>query len=254
MTRLLLIGELNETMKSISEHLMSNFQVQICSENIKNVIDMIKIFRPTVLIMNVTELKSNAVTILEELNSKKNFMPFIIIANKETVSEINNLSDKFRNKRVLIRPICISDVSRTCNEMLGRVNTAYKEEENGEDNDKAKILIVDDNAIVLRNVKNILDEKYNVIIANNGEKGLEFARTRKPDLILLDYEMPGMNGSQVFAKLKEDSELCNIPVIFLTSVSEKNQIMEVMKNRPNGYILKPPAKDKLIEVIKGALK
>lgn len=140
----------------------------------------------------------------------------------------------------------------TCNEILGIEHVVEKNAV--VESKKVNILVVDDNALVLRNVKTILEEEYNVIIANNGEKGLEFARTRKPDLILLDYEMPGMNGNEVFAKIKEDSELCNIPVIFLTSVSEKNQIMEVMKNRPNGYILKPPAKDKLIEVIKGALK
>ena len=252
MTRILLVGELNETLKSISEHLMKNFQVQICSENVKNVIDMIKIFKPSALVINVTEVKEDVVSIFDELKYKNSFMPMVVIASKEAAAEIGSLLDNFRKKRVLCRPVRISDVVSTCNEILGIEHVVEKNAV--VESKKVNILVVDDNALVLRNVKTILEEEYNVIIANNGEKGLEFARTRKPDLILLDYEMPGMNGNEVFAKIKEDSELCNIPVIFLTSVSEKNQIMEVMKNRPNGYILKPPAKDKLIEVIKGALK
>lgn len=252
MTRILLVGELNETLKSISEHLMKTFQVQICSENVKNVIDMIKIFKPSALVINVTEVKEDVVSIFDELKFKNSFMPMVVIASKEAAAELGSLLDNFRKKRVLCRPVRISDVVNTCNEILGIEHAVEKKAV--VESKKANILVVDDNALVLRNVKTILEEEYSVSIANNGEKGLEFARTRKPDLILLDYEMPGMNGNEVFAKIKEDSELCNIPVIFLTSVSEKNQIMEVMKNRPNGYILKPPAKDKLIEVIKEALK
>ena len=252
MTRILLVGELNETLKSISEHLMKNFQVQICSENVKNVIDMIKIFKPSALVINVTEVKEDVVSIFDELKYKNSFMPMVVIASKEAAAEIGSLLDNFRKKRVLCRPVRISDVVSTCNEILGIEHVVEKNAV--VESKKVNILVVDDNALVLRNVKTILEEEYNVIIANNGEKGLEFARTRKPDLILLDYEMPGMNGNEVFAKIKEDSELCNIPVIFLTSVSEKNQIMEVMKNRPNGYILKPPSKDKLMETIKEALK
>lgn len=251
MARILLIGALNETMKSISEHLMKNFQVQICSENVKNVVDMIKIFKPSALVINITEVKGDVIPIFEELKYKNSFMPMVVIATKEAVSEIDGVLDNFRKKKILCRPVRISDVIYTCNEILGI--THVEEKNDITEIKKPNILVVDDNALVLRNVKSILEEDYNVIIANNGEKGLEFARTRKPDLILLDYEMPGMNGSQVFAIIKEDEEICNIPVIFLTSVSEKSQIMEVMKNRPNGYILKPPAKDKLIEVIKGAL-
>ena len=252
MTRILLVGELNETLKSISEHLMKTFQVQICSENVKNVIDMIKIFKPSALVINVTEVKEDVVSIFDELKYKNSFMPMVVIASKEAAAEIGSLLDNFRKKRVLCRPVRISDVVSTCNEILGIEHVVEKNAV--VESKKVNILVVDDNALVLRNVKTILEEEYNVIIANNGEKRLEFARTRKPDLILLDYEMPGMNGNEVFAKIKEDSELCNIPVIFLTSVSEKNQIMEVMKNRPNGYILKPPSKDKLMETIKEALK
>ena len=230
MTRILLIGALNETMKSISEHLMKSFQVQICSENAKNVIDMIKIFKPAALVINITEVNDDVVPIFEELKFKNSFMPIIVIATKETETTLGGLLDNFTKKRVLCRPVRISDVVNTCNEILG-IEPAEDNKEAAVGN-KANILVVDDNALVLRNVKAILEEEYNVTIANSGEKGLDFARTKKPDVILLDYEMPGMNGSQVFAKIKEDPKLNGIPVIFLTSVSERNQIMEVMKNRP----------------------
>lgn len=99
MTRILLVGELNETLKSISEHLMKNFQVQICSENVKNVIDMIKIFKPSALVINVTEVKEDVVSIFDELKYKNSFMPMVVIASKEAAAEIGSLLDNFRKKK-----------------------------------------------------------------------------------------------------------------------------------------------------------
>lgn len=251
MTRILLIGELNETMKSISEHLMSNFQVQICSENVRNVIDMIKIFRPALLVMNINTLNDEVVLIFNELNNENSFMPLVMISDKESEAGLNELSSNFDNKRIVLRPVYASDISRACNEILGRkeLTDKYKEKTY-----RPTVLLVDDNPLVLRKVKTMLDDDYNIIIANDGEKGFAFAKNRKPDLILMDYEMPGMNGSEVFAKIKDDPEIANTPVIFLTSVSDKEHIMEVMKNHPNGYILKPPSNEKLIEAINEALK
>ena len=106
-------------------------------------------------------------------------------------------------------------------------------------NEKQHILIVDDNAMVLRNIKGILDTKYSVAVATSGLQAFVSIGKKMPDLILLDYEMPTMNGKEVLEKLQSDEELSEIPVVFLTSADSKEIVMELLALKPAGYILKP---------------
>ena len=70
-----------------------------------------------------------------------------------------------------------------------------------------------------------------------------------PDLILLDYEMPEMNGKEVMEKLQSDEELREIPIVFLTSADSKEIVMELLALKPAGYILKPVESQMLLERI-----
>lgn len=107
------------------------------------------------------------------------------------------------------------------------------------ENSKPHILIVDDNAMVLRNIKAILDKDYSVAVAASGKHAFRSIDNKKPDLILLDYEMPEMNGKEVMEKLLENDALKDIPIVFLTSLDSKQQVMELLALKPAGYILKP---------------
>ena len=116
------------------------------------------------------------------------------------------------------------------------------------------ILIVDDEPDAIDIVDAMLSEigDFNVLTANNGKKGLEKAKEAKPDLIILDVQMPEMDGFQVFGALKRDDSTKNIPVIMLTGVGEKTGIKfsaQDMKNyigeEPDAYIEKPVEPDEL---------
>ena len=70
-----------------------------------------------------------------------------------------------------------------------------------------------------------------------------------PDVILLDYEMPDMNGKEVMKKLQSDEELREIPIVFLTSADSKEVVMELLALKPAGYILKPADSQMLLDRI-----
>ena len=70
-----------------------------------------------------------------------------------------------------------------------------------------------------------------------------------PDLILLDYEMPEMNGKQVLQKIREQEEYADIPVVFLTSMDTREIVMELLALQPAGYILKPVDSQMLLDRI-----
>lgn len=107
---------------------------------------------------------------------------------------------------------------------------------------KKKILVVDDSGAVLRNVKGWLGEKYQVILANSGAMAIKYLSNDRPDLVLLDYEMPVINGKQLLEVIRSEREFSSIPVIFLTGKGDKESVMEVMSLKPEGYLLKtmPP--------------
>ena len=81
---------------------------------------------------------------------------------------------------------------------------------------KHSILIVDDTPMVLRALGDILKNDYNVLVAKTGESGIASAKKNRPSLILLDIMMPGMSGFDAIKIIKEDDEIKNIPVIFVS--------------------------------------
>ena len=89
------------------------------------------------------------------------------------------------------------------------------------------ILFIDDSEVDRRLIERILTKKdYRVILASDGESGLEMAQREKPDLILLDVVLPGISGIEVCKQLKKDPETKNIPVIFLTGMDTPKTLID----------------------------
>jgi CheY-like chemotaxis protein len=121
-----------------------------------------------------------------------------------------------------------------------------------------KVLIVDDEPDAVDFAQEIVEgEGYTVVTASDGAKGLAAMRREKPSLVILDVQMPDMDGFEVFQEMKRDKALKSIPVVMLTGIREKvgigfsaNEMKDYMGQRPDDYIEKPidPAK------LRGALK
>lgn len=152
----------------------------------------------------------------------------------------------------LTRPVSKETVLNTCAEIIESISPDH-DGGLGEDR-KKQILIVDDNAMMLRNIKNLLQDKYQVAVAASGAQAFTQIGRKKPDLILLDYEMPIMNGEMVFEMLLQDEDTRDIPVVFLTGISSKDVVNSILQLKPAGYILKPPAKERLLETIDNVLR
>lgn len=112
----------------------------------------------------------------------------------------------------------------------------------GEAVDKLKefksILIVDDDATALRSMKSLLSTHYKILVASSGMNAITILAKNKVDLILLDFEMPIVNGPKVLEMIRSDPNTANIPVMFLTAKGDKRSIMEVLRFKPEKYLLK----------------
>lgn len=111
------------------------------------------------------------------------------------------------------------------------------------------ILVVDDDRIILKMLKTALSDNYDVTTMVNGIVAEKFLETKDVDLVILDYEMPIETGADVFRKIKSNPRIAHTPVCFLTGVSDREKIMEVMSLKPHGYLLKPIDMDMLLSTI-----
>ena len=106
--------------------------------------------------------------------------------------------------------------------------------------DRATVLVADDSLVIRAVVRGGLeDEGYRVVEAVDGLAALEQCRRDPPDVILLDIEMPGLDGYEVLAALKGDAELQDIPVVFLTSRSGITDVVAGLRGGAHDYLKKP---------------
>ena len=119
--------------------------------------------------------------------------------------------------------------------------------------DRKRILIVDDTPSYAGMVREWLKDRYKVDIVTAGMQAITFLMKNPVDLILLDYEMPVVNGPQVFQMLRQEVTTKDIPVVFLTGVGTKEEVKKVMELKPDGYILKSTTKDQLLGYLSGLL-
>lgn len=111
------------------------------------------------------------------------------------------------------------------------------------------ILVVDDNAMMLKMLKEHLHDDYDVATAASGRVALKFLERKTTDLILLDYEMPDESGPDVLEQLRASEHTKDIPVIFLTGVTDTKKIKEALALKPQNYLLKPVDREKLLDTI-----
>ena len=120
---------------------------------------------------------------------------------------------------------------------------------------KKKILIIDDDPLMRRLVHFRLVKHFghNILEAEDGSKGVELAKSEGPDVILLDWKMPGMDGMEVISILKSHSNTRSIPIIMLTGKSLFGDMEDALSEGAMGYVVKPVGLDKLSRQINHAL-
>ncbi|MCR5830714.1 MAG: response regulator [Lachnospiraceae bacterium] len=111
---------------------------------------------------------------------------------------------------------------------------------------KKRILIVDDDIMTLKILQKYLEDTYDVVTENAGYRFVEKMGSYGADLILLDIEMPVVNGIEAFDKLIKDPELNETPVVFLSGVANPNLVRELMGKGAAGYLVKTIPKSELL--------
>ena len=126
--------------------------------------------------------------------------------------------------------------------------------DNKKDYSKYRVLIVDDIPVNIILLKTMLTRtNVGILTATNGEEALETVRKSKPDLMLLDIQMPVMNGWEVLKAINDDPELKGIPVIVVSAFTSPEDIEQSMRLGAAGFIKKPVIMDILLSSVTSQL-
>ncbi|MDY6325347.1 MAG: response regulator [Catonella sp.] len=163
-------------------------------------------------------------------------LPYYIIGDNKELDAFKKFPDSGRRAE-FTRPVNVDEAAQTISEDLAGVFS------------KKKILVVDDSGTMLRKIKGWLEGKYKITLANSGARAMKALALEIPDLVLLDYEMPIVDGRQVLGMIRDEPEYANIPVIFLTGKSDAESVKSVLSLKPEGYLLKTEEPAKIIAEI-----
>ena len=248
MQKIFLIGKFNHDFEKINEYLSSFFSVQVCVDSLALVKGMLKLNKPDVIVVNLDGLDAVKLDILEELKTSYSDIP-ILCMKEGQVQEA--FADILQGEPFHIIPGTLADdiLLEKIYEVLHIDYDVDSSEFHKERSNKKCILLIDDSAIQLRALNEMLKGQYDVMMATSGVKALTLIGKRLPDIIFLDYNMPLCDGKMTLQMIREIEEAKDIPVIFLTGLSDMEHISAVLDLHPAGYLLKPASQKMIFEVI-----
>lgn len=256
MKRVLLIGKFNEFLRMLNKELSYYFSMQLCSDNLELLEGMLKMGKPDIILISASELKESHQELFRFLDTKYSHISVFCIGNKEELEFVNDFPASGRVRKIM-RPVLIKDIAAAINGSLDIETPSNVPEHRKAEEGKAEkktILLVDDTAVQLRAMENILKPDYNIKMATSGMAALEIVKKCTLDLILLDYDMPDCDGKETFERIRKEENGKTVPVVFVTGVNEKERIMAVLKLKPEGYLVKPVKRDALLDIVRQTLE
>lgn len=244
--KLLVIAKSLHQRKILKEKLNIMLHSEIAVIGEKEIIETIKTFQPQHIVcyMNQMEKADNEAVI--DVLKQENFLnsELILLGTEEECGEFKKEACLEMCIEVR-RPVSLNNFVLSLEAILD----CQCREKLQQDVYKRDILVIDDNPVSLKSIKLWLEDTFRVSIVNSGDTALKFLEKKHADLILMDYLMPGMDGKQTLEKIRSNSQTKDIPVFFLTGLSDNEKAQEVMELNPQGYFLKTAHKEEMLTAI-----
>lgn len=264
--RVLLGGRNNTVIDDFFLLLGDAFDSVTTTERYEDILAHLRLCNPNVFVFCMNAEPREIITRMgaAKQQMKKQNIPFVLIGTEEECSDFCAISPRIADL-ILTKPISAVAIQSAIIKYMEEKEKQEKEEaeiqRQLEEMKKRKelaamkkhILVVDDDPLMLKLMREYLHEDYEVATAVSGKIALKFLEKKKTDLILLDYEMPVEDGPAVLKKLRQREETKDIPVVFLTGITDSEKIKKVLVMKPQGYLLKPIDSEKLMETIHNVL-
>lgn len=255
----MIISKLDEEAKQLYDHLSPFCQCHLCADTEAVVLKMLSLVEPDVVVVPLPGSDSDPGNIFFLLDRDVHRPPIVAIGSVAIQSRLIK-GRWLPSKRVIFlqRPIELEDVVSCVKDSLpqdeGR-GTLEEPEERKErrPGERKKVLVVDDDPSMVRVVHGMLVKYWDVSTATSGARAFVAISRSRPDLILLDYDMPVLDGKKTLEALRADKRTRDIPVVFLTGLSDFDHVEDILSLQPQGYLLKPPSEVKLLQTLRSIL-
>ena len=235
------------------------FRVHVARSG-KEALEQIDIMPPDAMILDLMMPEVDGFEVLRTIRGREKTarLPVLILTAKHVtrdelkVLEGNNIQQLIAKGAVSKKEL-LAAVNKMVFPYQGSEAPSLGKTSTDKNSDKSTILVVEDNPDNMMTVKALLRETCNIIEASDGEAGLESARMFKPDLVLLDISLPGMDGFEVLAQIRKQEHLSRVPVIALTARAMKGSKEDIMAHGFDGYISKPIDGERLRKSIREIL-
>lgn len=256
--KILLTGKNKAIIDDFFEQMWESFTCMSTSIRYPDMTQHVEIYQPDLFVLCLNGEDRNDLSRIIEMKRilVRKEIKLAIIGSKEDCENFQKVSSMMADI-ILTKPISADDIREQIVIQLREYEQEKKEMEEmraklekiREQERRKHILVIDDDPMMLKIIKDHLHEDYDVATAISGKIAHKFLESKKTDLILLDYEMPVENGPEVLNKLRENPETADIPVVFLTGITDKEKIKQALIMKPQGYLLKPIDKEKLLGTI-----
>ena len=193
---------------------------------------------------NELEEHRDAMVYLKDLSMEDNIV-MMVIGNKDAFDFVHQYIPKEDVAYEIETPLDMADLVQKAQIVT---------DDEYEFQRRKSILIVDDDLTFLQMIREWLKDTYRVGMANSGTQAVAWLATNKADLVLLDYDMPVLDGPKVLEMLKSESFSSSTPVMFLTGKNDKESVTNVIALKPADYLLKTISKDKLLSTLDAFFK
>ena len=260
--KVMITGKNRKIASDIYDHLNSDRDYKLfkCASTKSALFEMAISEMPHVVIICLGNENKDSLKVFDILkeSSRAGTMELIVVANEDD-KKIFMANSKLERMFFLARPVSLSALYRKLEETAESLtednsdNPSIEEYINPnavEEFPRKHILVVDDDPEQLMAIKEHLKEFYEVSLLNGGKNIIKFLKKFKVDLILLDYMMPEIDGPEVLLTLRAYPEYRDIPIVFLTGVSERDVVTKtIVELKPQGYVLKPSKKSEIVAKI-----
>ncbi|MBP5385178.1 MAG: response regulator [Lachnospiraceae bacterium] len=265
--KVLVTGRNRKIAQDICEHLQADrgYMTVKCDANKTMLFDLMLAELPKVVIICLGDETADSIQAYNVMRSalmQGNITT--IVVSDEADEKLFMKYTELERALFLSRPVSLfalyeklSEIEKRLEEEKDTSSSAFREfvNESVPELHRREILVVDDDTEQLYHIKEQLKEFFDVTCVKTGEAAFRYLAKKKCDLILLDYMMPVMDGPEVLRRIRETRDWSDIPIMFLTGVTEKKNVIQALTElRPQGYLVKPSKRSEIVAKIIDALE